>query len=258
MIILMSAAAGSAALSTLANASFSSGLQQVVLGAASNPQGEFIAAMRQTPAVNFATRKIDALEASVLGDGALYFATAANGGSYGAPYVSLTGASGLVLTIPRQISWSPGQPAQMSVDQVFLSSDGSTHPITVGSLQGDSTAEADVWVGAGDGVSQITVDFGYTFAPIPDGNLFPQEMILQSERPVISITQHDEAALTQTNVEGEIATLSVEFSKLADGGVRGASRTYSLTGLLTVEGVQGGRPSTVVKRCVGKGGLTIS
>lgn len=259
MFIINSATVGSSTITTLASQSWSAGMERIITGAAGNYQGEFIALMRQTSRCALTTRTINALSAPSLADGALFGRVIANGGTGSASYISLAGATGRVLWLPRSISWAAGSPAVLSLEAIFLSADGSTAPITIGTTAGDLTAEAKDWVGGGTGVQAISVDFGYNVTVIPDGNLYPQNAIVVGQSPSLSIVTTDTTLLTTGNANpGAVASLSVVFNEIANGGVRGTALTFSLTGHKHVESINYGRPGTISVSVAGTGGFTIA
>jgi hypothetical protein len=257
MIILCSASLGGTVVSTLNSSSFNAGVERVMIGASGNHQSEFAAVMRILSRGMLSTRKIDALSAPALGASNLIFRNVAQGGTGSSTYVSLAGGA-TSLVVPRSISWAPGAPAQLSVEIIFFSADGSTAPVTVGSTTGGLTAEADVWVGGGTGISSIQVDFGYEIAIPPDGHLYPIQGFVVRQLPSVAVVGTSEALITQANIQpGAIATLTATFNKIADGGVRGAAKTFSVTGHQHAASVDGGQPGSVALVCAGKGGITV-
>lgn len=259
MFVLCSATVDETAISTLNTLNWSAGITAVMTGAAGNHQAEFAAVMRALSRGTLATRKLDALAAPVLGDGALFFRGVDQGGLPNSDYISLTGTAGKVLWVPRMVDWSEGQPARLTLEALFLSSDGTTAPITVGTASGDLTAEADVWVGDGTGIQSLSVDFGFQIATPGDGHLYQVNSFIQAQRPSIRVRTVNEADITSGNLNpGSVSSLSAVFAKVADGGVRGALRTYTVTGHRRVEQVAGAKPGTVEIVVQGKGGVTIS
>lgn len=260
MFILCSASLNGTAISTLNSCSWSAGMQRVLLGAAGNHQAEFVALMRQEQMASIATRKINALSSVVLGNGNLIFRTVAEGGTGTSTYISLTGTNGATLLVPRTINWSAGSPASLSLDMIFLSSTGSAAPLTVGSTTGSLTEEADVWVGSGDGVNSITIDFGFQINLPSDGYLYPKHSFVLSQRPVISRTLTEQGSLlTTANLNpGSVSTLTATFNKIDDGGVRNGTLAFALTGHYHVDSVEGAKPGTVREICAGVDGLTIA
>ncbi len=259
--ILCSATLSGTPISTLSGSSWNAGMERLLLGAAGNYQAEFVALMRQMARGALTTRKINAVSAVALNTGILIFRDVAEGGVGNTSYISLTGTSNKTLIVPRQISWSAGQAAELSVDLYFLSSDGITAPITVGTIAGNLSAEADVWVGNGDGINQITVDFGFELNFPQDGRLYQVHSFVLSQRPSIAITTSERGSLiTTANLNpGSVSTLTATFDKLEDGGVRSATQAvYEVTGHYHVENVQGAKPGTVRLTCAGVNGLTIS
>lgn len=258
MFIPCSATIGGTTISTLSQSTFNAGMERVMLGAAGNHQAEFVALMRQLANGTIGTRKIDALATVTEGAHAIIFRQVTQGGTGNTTYKSITGGA-TALAIPRRVTWSPGQPATLDIELMFLSTNGTTAPVTVGSTAGSLTAEADVWVGAGQGVTQITVDFGFQINVPPDGLLYPVNAFIARQLPEISITYLDETYLaTAAANPGSISTLTAQFSKIASGGVRGATRSYALTGQVYVDSATGSVPGTVVMKCAGTGGLTIT
>lgn len=258
MFILCSATIDSTAISTLANSRVDPGMERLLLAAAGNHQAEFVALLRQIPRFTFATRKLDATAGTVLSQktGTLFFRQVEVGGTGNATYVSLTGSKALI--IPRTIQWTAPGVATLSMEMIHFSADGSTAPITVGASAGSLTTEADEWTGGGTGISQITVDFGYQVAIPPDGHLYPINHFIVAQRPLISYVTNDEAAITTAALNpGAISALTVTFNKIADGGVRGAAKTYSVTGHHHIGGVEGAKPGTVQISCYGKAGVSI-
>jgi hypothetical protein len=77
------------------------------------------------------------------------------------------------------------------------------------------------------------------------------------QHPMITITEIDQTILTTANLNpGSISTLTATLAKIANGGVRGATTSYAVTGHLHVESVAGAKPGTVRKVCAGHGGIT--
>lgn len=258
MFITCSALINGTAVSTLADSSFNSGMERLLVGAAGNYQAEFVALMRQVARGTISTRKLDALAAPAAAAGNIIFRQVTQGGTGNTTYISLAGGA-TTLVVPRRVSWAAGGPAALSCEFIFLSSDGSTAPVTVGATAGALTTEADVWSGSGTGISAIEIDFGYNVVIPPDGHLYPINAFTASQRPVIRVTTNADAQITQANaMPGSVATLTATFLKLADGGVRGASRAYAVTGHLHAASIAGGYPGSVVLECAGKGGLTIT
>lgn len=258
MFILCSASLAGTAVSTLANSSFNPGIERAMLAAAGNHQAEFAAVMRSMARGTVTTRKINALTSYALGASNLVFRNVAQGGVGSSTYVSLAGGA-TSLVVPRRLSWNAGSPAQLTAEIIFLSANGTTAPVTVGSTAGSLTAEADVWVGAGTGVYMIEVDFGIEISIPQDGHLYPINAFIMREHPSIRIGTYDEAAITQANIQpGSISSLTATFAKIADGGVRGAETTYTVSGHLIVDPVTGAKPGTVVKTCQAEGGITIA
>jgi len=259
MFILCSADLDGTDVSTLESSGVTPQMQRLLLAAAGNYRAEFVALLREVVRANIVTRDIEALTAVKLGSGSVTYRGVDEGGVGSSTYKTVKGTDGATLIVPRTISWAAGGVATLAVDMFFLSSDGVQAPVTVASTAGDLTAEADVWVGAGDLVNSIRIDFGYEIVMPEDGYLYPQHSFIRSQRPVISYVAQDEGELTTANLNpGSISTLTVRLAKIADGGVRGAQKTYSLTGHVHVDQVQGAKPGTVSVTCVGKGGITIS
>lgn len=258
MFILCSASLAGTAVSTLSESTFNAGMERALIGAAGNYQAEFAALMRQMARGTVGTRKLDALATPTLGASNLIFRQVDQGGTGNTTYISLAGGS-TTLVVPRRVSWSAGGPAVLSVEILFLSSNGTSAPVTVGSTAGSLTAEADVWVGSGTGIYSIDVDFGYDIAVPQDGHLYPINAFVRSQRPMIRIGAYADSNITQTNaMPGSISTLTAAFAKMADGGVRGASRSYAVTGHYHIGTVAGQAPGTVTLECAGKAGITIT
>jgi hypothetical protein len=259
MIIPCSVTTGATAISTLASAQYSEGVEEVLNAAAGNYQAEFVNVLRQIPRVSVGTRLINALAAASLGNGALFFRSQADGGVGGSSYVSMVGTNGKVMTVPRTINWSAGGVAVLAMEMAFLSSDGVSAPITVGSTAGDLTAESAEWVGDSDQVKSIDVDFGYDVSYPADGKLYAVHPFIVSQRPKLSYVTFDPTLLTTARVNpGSITTASAVFAQCANGGVRGATLTFTLTGRVRVAQVDGARPGTIQVVCSGTGGFTIS
>lgn len=258
MFILRSASLAGTAVNTIPSASFSSGIEALMLAQASNAQAEFALVMRQLAEITLQTHKIDAASVVVLGASGLYFVEVDQGGVANSDNISIVGGSGC-LVVPEGISWQAGQPATLSARVMFLSSNGTTSPVTVGTTSGDVTAAADFWVGHGTGVSAIDIQFGYKINVPPDGHLYPIDAYIEEQRPMIRITTDQESSFGATAdlSPGTINTLTATFKKVAEGGVRGASKTYSLTGLITRPNIASGAPGKITIECRGKGGFTI-
>jgi hypothetical protein len=256
MFMACSASLAGTAVSTLSESSFSAGMERVLTGAAGDYQAEFVALMRQISRGSIGTRKIDVLSAPALGVSNIIFRQVTQGGTGNDTYKSLAGGA-TSMVVPRRLSWSAGAPAVLSVEIIFLSANGTTAPVTVGTTAGDLTSEAGVWVGSGTGISAIEVDFGYDIQIPPDGHLYPIQAFIASQRPVISITTNDESLITTANVNpGSVATtLTAAFAAVASGGVRGTTRSYAVTGHYHVDSVA---PGTVRVTCAAKDGITVS
>ncbi len=255
---LCSVSVNGTACSTLASSRFSPGMEKILTAAAANHQAEFVSLMRQMPRVAFQTRKLDLFSAVALGTGNCIFRNQTQGGVGASSYISLTGTSGKTLCVPRGISWRAGSPAVLSGELIFLSSNGSTAPITVGTTAGDTTAETKTWSGDSDAVYSIDLDFGFEIAFPQDGKLYQQFNFIVSQRPRLTIGSYDSELITTAKINpGSIATLSAVLAEMADGGVRGTQRTYALTGHVETA-VEGAKPGTVMVTCDGEGGVTIS
>jgi hypothetical protein len=247
------------AVSTLQSSSFEGGFERLLLAAAANHQADFVALMRQIPRVRYSTPKIDALAAVTLGAGSAFFRTVTQGGAGSSTWVSLTGTNGYVLHVPRRITWNAGSPAILDAEMIFLSPNGTTAPITVGSTAGSTTAFANAWSGDVESCYTITVDFGFEIALPQDGLLYQKHNFIVSQRPVIMVGSYDSDGITTTNLNpGSISSLTATLAAIADGGIRGTQKTYTVTGHLTVPEIAGAKPGTVMKRCDGKNGITIA
>jgi hypothetical protein len=257
MYKIASASLAGNAFNTLQTMTWSAGFERLMTGNSAQHQAEFVALMRQMSTANIATRKISAVESFAFGSSSLFYRALTQGGVHADSWKSITGENSLV--IPRTVTWSAGAAAVLAVDVMWYSTNGITAPLTVGGTTGLTSVEADVWVGAGTGVSSITVDFGFQAVTPPDGHLYPIDCYISAQRPRIRIITNDFTSLTTAAANpGSISSLTATFSKLTDGGVRGASKTYTLTGHVAVEEVADGEPGTVAVTCEGKGGLTIS
>lgn len=254
---LCSASINGTAVTTLSNAQLSAGMEKYVGAAAGNYQGEFVAVMRQIPAVSLTTRKIDAITAPVFGSGNLIFRAQEEGGTGNTTYKSITGTNSYTLWIPRRISWAPGSPATLAVDAVFLSSTGAAAPITVGTTSGSLTAEADAWVGNEEQCDSIDLDFGYNIVMPPDGFLYGKHCFIDSQRPRLTVRHTHLDNVTTANINpGSVSSLTATLAKLAEGGVRGTALTITVTGLLNVSDVASGSPAAATFTVDGKGGIT--
>lgn len=257
--ILGSVNANGTAITTLQSMGYNGGFERLLLAAASNHQAEFVALMRQMPRLTYATPKIDALSAVALGNGSAFFRTVDQGGTGNSTWVSIAGTNGAVLNIPRRITWRAGSPAILEAEMVFLSTNGSTAPITVGSTAGATTAFANAWSGDVESVYEISVDFGFEIAYPQDGLLYQKHNFVVAQRPVISVGSYDSDGMTTANLNpGSISSLTATLAAIADGGVRGTQKTYTVTGHLVVDNVTGAKPGTVMKTCFGKNGITIA
>lgn len=258
--ILCSADVDGTDISTLSGSSWNANMDRAMPGAAGNYKPEFVALMKQLSRGAFSTRKIDACPTVIMGDGGLFFRSVDEGGVGNTSYKSLVGTSGKTLIVPKQIVWTAGKPAEISVEMHFLSTDGITQPLTVGTTAGDLTAEDSVWVGNGDGVNQITLDFGFKLNFPPDGRLYQVHSFIERQEPMLTIvTTELGSLLTTANLNpGSIGTLTATFDKLADGGVRTATqKLYAVNGHYHVNEVQGAKPGTIALVCAGKS-LTIT
>jgi hypothetical protein len=253
-----SASLAGTVVSTLAQSSFNAGMEAVMLSAAGNHQAEFVALMRQLARGTISTRKIDALSDVAIGASNIIFRSVAQGGVGGSQYKSIAGGA-TTMAVPRRVTWSAGGTAILDAELIFLSSNGTTAPITIGTATGALTEEADVWVGSGTGISQITVDFGFDIQIPQDGHLYAINAFIASQRPRISyVTNSDEDFITAKFNPGAIGSLTATFSKLADGGVRNGTKTFTLSGHVYVESVSSGTPGTVTVRCEGTDGITVA
>jgi hypothetical protein len=247
------------AVSTLQSLGYDGGFERLLLAAASNHQAEFVALMRQMPRLRWATPKIDALDAVTLGSGSCAFRTVTEGGTGNSTWVSITGTAGAVLHIPRRITWSPGAPAVLEGESVFLSSNGSTAPITVGATAGATTAFANAWSGDEEQVYSIMVDFGFEIAFPQDGLLYQKHCFVVAQRPVIMVGKYDSADITTGKLNpGSVSSLTATLAAIADGGIRGTQKQFAVTGHLTTPEITGAKPGTVMVRCDGKNGITIT
>lgn len=247
---------------TLGNATVNAGMRSVITAAAGNYQGEFVSLMRQAPRITFQTRKLDALTAPELLTATLFFRQVTAGGTVNSTWYSIASGEDLCLAIPRQIQWQGGGgPATLTGELIFLSTDGSTAPMTVGSTSGDSTAEAKTWSGNETGMLGCSIDFGFREALPEDGLLYPQDttIFLAAQRPMLRKTMVSDALLTTANVNpGSIGALTAELAEMASGGVRGTTRTYSVTGQRYLQSVSSGQPATVEQVVMGTGGVSVS
>lgn len=259
MFILCSVTVNGTACSTLASKSFDAGVERLLLGAAGNYQAEIVALMRQVPRVRFSTRKINLFTDVALGSGAAIFRSVTEGGVGGSSYISLTGTNNYTLSVPRRITWQQGGPAILEGEMFFLSSDGAAAPITVGATTGDLTAETALWSGDTDQVYSISIDFGYDIALPADGKLYQKHVFVRAQRPVITIGTYASTDITTAKVNpGSITSLTAVLAAIADGGVRGTTASYAVTGHCVTSAIEGAKPGTVMVSCAGKGGITIS
>ncbi len=259
MFILSSAKIGATTFSTLATSSWNAGIERAMLAAADNHQAEFELVQRQLARGMFATRDLDtAIVEPVQGAASLHFVQVDQGGTANATWISIAGAQ--VLAIPRTVNWSAGGAAALAaIELIFLSTDGATAPMVIGSDAGVSTAETDVWVGSGQGISGLAVDYGFQESIPPDGFLYPVNAFIVAQRPSVAVSSVNDSDITTAGlVAGEIAQLDAVFAKIAPGGIRGATRTYSCTGHRHVATVAGAKPGTVQRMVAGSGGVTIS
>lgn len=256
---LCSASLNGTVVSTLNNATWSSGLDAYVGGASGNYQGDFVANMRQVPAVSLVTRKIDALSEVTLGNGNLIFRQMTEGGTGNSTYLSLTGTNSYTLLIPRRISWAAGRPAELAIDMVFLSSSGSAAPITVGSTTGGTSAETKIWSGDDEQCDRIDLDFGYNVVWPADGKLYAKHCFVMDQRPVLTAHYTHLDGVTTTNLNpGSVSSLTCILAELAEGGIRGTQLSISVTGLLHAAGIESGTPAGHTLTVNGKGGVTFA
>jgi hypothetical protein len=238
--------------------SFDPGILAQVLGAAGNYQGDFIPVIRQASKVGISLFDISALSAPALMQASLIYRGMVEGAVPGSTYISIASGSDLCFVVPQGISWSAGGTASLSLLLHFLSSNGSTAPITVGSTAGVQTAVSKVFAGNMGCVESINIGFGFDVRFCNDGFLYPRKVYIASQRPTLSITTNDESSLTTANLNpGAIGELSAVFAEVAEGGVRGTTRTYALTGHISRR-TSGDRPGVTTVTCQGKGGFTIS
>lgn len=258
MFRMCSASLAGTVVNTLQSMAWQSGVERLMLAQAKNHQAEFALVMRQLAQASLVTHKIDALTAPGAGASNVIFVDVAQAGTAGTSYRSIAGGATTVV-VPRRISWSAGQPAALEVAMLFLSSNGTTAPCTVGTTAGGITAAADFWVGAGTGISSIEVDFGFNYNVPPDGHLYPINCFFDTQRPMVRITTNDPDTLLATaNANpGSISSLTATFNKVTDGGVRSTAKTYTVTGHYVIRDVNGGLPGTVVVECAAENGITI-
>lgn len=259
MFRMCSASLAGTVVNTLQSMNWSNGVERLMLAQAKNHQAEFALVMRQLAQASITTHKIDAIAAPIAGASNVIFVDVAQAGTAGTSYRSIAGGA-TTIVIPRRINWSAGQPAALEVAMLFLSSNGTTAPCTVGTTAGGLTAAADFWVGSGTGISSIEVDFGWNYNVPGDGHLYPIDCFFDSQRPMIRITTTDPSSyLSTANANpGSISSLTATLAAVADGGIRGATKTYTVTGHLVLRDATGGAPGSVTIECAAENGITIS
>ena len=258
MIRLCSASIGENDFSDVFGATLDPGIAAQAIGAAGNYRADFNAVLKQMLKVGFSLRDLSAIEVPVLSTGKLFYRAEVAGGVAASDYISVTSGTDLCMVVPQGISWSAGGHAQLSVLMHFLSTDGAAAPVTIGTANGDLTGISNVYVADLDCVESININFGYELRFCQDGKLYPQDVFVVGQRPSMTIVTSDQAQVTTGNVApGTVSALVADFAKVAEGGVRGAVRRYSLTGHVT-RSVSGDRPGLVTLSCQGKGGFTVT
>jgi hypothetical protein len=142
---------------------------------------------------------------------------------------------------------------------VFLSTDGATAPVTVGTTSGSTTAEAKIWSGNDEQVDRIDLDFGFNVIWPADGRLYAEHCYIESQRPRLTVHKTHMDDVTTANLNpGAVATLTAVLAELAEGGVRGTTFSVAVTGGVQVDGIDSGAPTGITMTCDGKGGVTIT
>lgn len=256
MIRLCSLGIGTSDYSDVFGVSVDPGIAREVIGAAGNYRADFNVVLKQNMMIAASLRDLAAVSAPGYQTGKMIFRKEVEGDVAGSGYVSFTSATNKCMVVPQGISWSSGGMASLSLMMQFLSTNGTTAPVTVGTAAGDLEAVSEVYVGASSCVENINLNFGYTLRPCKDGLLYPHKTFVVSQRPTLTIVTSDESGLDTANIApGEIATLTASFAKVAEGGVRGATRSYALTGHIQRSVGADGNTTVSVQ---GKGGFTIS
>ena len=242
----------------VANLDVDPGVLAQVIGAAGNYQGDFNAVIRQMSRVNIGLWDIEALAAPSLTSGSLFLRKGAEGTVPGSSYISLAGTTGEVFFVPQSITWQAGGLATLVLQAIFLSSDGVAAPITIGTTAGATTAVSKTFSCNNPCIESVTINFGYRVDVCNDGLLYASKVYILEQRPTLSyVTSNDESLATADFNPGTVEEVSVVFAEVAEGGVRGDTLTFALTGHVTRR-LSGDRPTKMTVSVQGKGGFTIS
>lgn len=156
----------------------------------------------------------------------------------GSTHWKLSFADGLV--VPRTLDApSLDELAKISYEGFAISTDGTTHPVTVAgsaALLGTPSADEGFVPGYVDvngtdinGVQSINIDFGIEVRVYRgDGEAYPTFVAIMTRKPVINFTTNDVTALTTIGAAGAAVSASditVFLRKVSEGAVRVAAAT---------------------------------
>jgi len=238
----------------ITNFTVSPNVNEWILAADGQVDPTFVAVGEARPVIGFTTTACKtalgtagiAGKSFVIANGGLlaYFQKVAEGSTRSAPgssnHIKLTADDGILL--PRRMSATQGQVAEIEYEAVISSSDDNTPIATAASQALDPAVAPTVGeaytVGAVslngntvNGVQSITVDFGLTeYVLAGDGSAWPTFVAINERRPSITVTTHDLDLITTglaTGLDGvaqETTDSTIAFAEVTEGSaVRGGA-----------------------------------
>jgi len=219
--------------------SFNPALAQIIDANSGDVDPRYAAVMSVSPVLSFMTRTITALSSFGIAGAEVTTAVAwlqqlVKYGTRNATSKKLTIATGFC--VPRSLSVSQGQAAELSMDIVALSSDGTTAPVAAGTGTMATNPTPLAWTlgpiqvndQAYDVVS-MTIDFGLDVTVEgSEGNVYPTFATLMSRNPSVQFTAKDVDFRTAVGFDGlaQGATDSVFYlRKMEQNGKRVADGT---------------------------------
>jgi len=225
-IVKFGLTAAAAAVKGITNSNFSPGLQRLLLSGSGQIEASHGGIVQVKPELGFSTTAIKTALANLGGaDGIaidsagatepfeFWFQKALQGGlkADGANHVKCAATYGMI--IPQTLSMPAGDKATLSYRAVFLSSDGTTAPVTIT----DSVALDAGQAGADEAyvlgpvtingtalanVSDVQYEFGLNLWEGP-ANPYLQEIAISSRRPKLTVSTNDGATFADWGLLGE-------------------------------------------------------
>jgi hypothetical protein len=214
----------------LEDRSIDPGLQEVILKGDGKVSPQYFAIMEQRPAFRFSTTAIASV-LTKLGSGFypftsavdLYLAKLSNSGggiAAGAVHKKVTGTKGCI--VPRRLRASHGGVARLECDGYFVSTDGTTAPISVASGvslptavhsdEGFTLGPAKINGSMLGALQDLDIEFGYQqIIEGGDGELYPTFGGYDTRAPRVSIRTKDPSQLATLGVLGLAASGSNLF-----------------------------------------------